>query len=105
MRRPAQAEQRRHPLFDAGGGIAQPVARAKRSRQHLEHRDLADERVGHGAEDVHDGLAVGVRRHTHLGAALALLGAAADHDPAVVVACGRRQCAEQIRHAIHDPCR
>ena len=101
MLRAAQSEQRRHPLFRPGRGVAQPIARPQRPREHLEHRDLADERVGDGAEDVHDGLAVGVRCDAHLGAAVALRGAA-DDDPAVVIARGGRQGAQQIGDAV-DP--
>ena len=85
-----------------GRGVAQPVARAQRPRQHLEHRDLADERVGHRPEDVDERLAVGVRRDAHLAAAIAVRGRRRRRSGCRGRARRRRERAQQIGDAV-DP--
>ena len=95
----AKAEECRNPLFDARRRVAQAVARPKCARQHLEHRDLADERIGDGAEHVHDRLALGARGDADLGAVIRL-GAAPDDDARVVISGRRRERAQQVEDAV-----
>ena len=97
---PAQPEQPVDALVGAGRRVVQLVARAQHAREHLEHRDLPDERVGHGAEHVHEELAVGVRRDPVLGAAALAVGRAADDDAAVVLERRRRQLADEVGDAV-----
>ena len=55
--RPRSVNKRVEPLVGAGAGVHQVVVGSDGARQHPEHRDLADERVGGGAEDLERGRA------------------------------------------------
>ena len=68
---PAQPEEAVDALVGAGGGVVQPVARVHDAGEHLEHRHLPDERVGDGAEHVHERFAAWIRGDPELGARLA----------------------------------
>src|SRR5450830_1158906 len=56
-----QLEQAVQALLGARHRVDQPVLVGNRAGEHLEQRDLADERVGDGAEDVEQRVCLGVR--------------------------------------------
>ena len=59
----AQGEEAVEALVGTAAGVHQVVVGAHGARQHPEQGDLADEGVGDGAEDLHQGLAGGVGDH------------------------------------------
>ena len=61
---PSQPDEAVHPDRVAGAGVDQHVVHADGPRQHLEHRDPADVRVGQGLE--HEGQRLALRIAGHL---------------------------------------